>query len=285
MTITDTDLVFYADGNLDSNRKHELLEAAGKDPSLKETLLALDASRLPYKAAFDTRPLPELPEHLRQDVRYWVSMTRDKTGTWELSNDKSSIASSAQVSKPFFGSWAQAAALALAVTLSAVAGHQLAGNGATETQLATIATDTQTSWVHRVHSYQSLYVNNTVKDITPDLEATAQRLETLASLSSLTAAIPDLSAVGYQFTRAQELGFEGQPLIQLIYTQDGKLPLALCFMPSSDQKDTPLRLMEHDRLHTADWINDGQRYVIVASESTDTLQALYELTRHSFDKT
>ncbi len=292
MTITDTDLVLYADGTLSKDRQKELLDAAYGNSRLKETLLALDASRLPIKAAFSMQELPAVPESLKQDVRHLISISTGVKAT--TSQVKNVIQLNEKTTTGYsFGSWAQAACLLLGFAVSAGAGYQWGSNVTAKHQLtagagtnakSSASTDgtIQDALVNRVLSYQSLYVTNTVKGITPNPEMTEQYLNSIATTSSLKTAIPDLSEAGYQFTRAQELGFEGQPLIQLIYTKEGELPLALCFMPTQGEKNSSLRITENQTLNTADWIADGQRYVIVASEPNAVLQSLYNLSVSSF---
>ena len=68
MKVTDEDLVRYADNTLSPERKQRLMDAALRDSDLADTLAALDASQLPFKAAFDQQPVPPVPDALRKEV-------------------------------------------------------------------------------------------------------------------------------------------------------------------------------------------------------------------------
>ena len=160
------------------------------------------------------------------------------------------------------------------------AGRTLAGlvPGTGETPRATpdlIAADAL--WVERVADYQSLYVPETVGDA-GGLEAGRRTLERIARETGLATGIPDLSAFGYAFARAQRLGYEGDPLVQLVYTAPGKLPLALCHMPR-DGADAPLVTAERSGLATASWAAAGQRFVLVGEESPERLEGLQAAAR------
>jgi anti-sigma factor RsiW len=147
------------------------------------------------------------------------------------------------------------------------------------------STDEQRSWVERVADYQTLYVANTVKNTKPNLEATIQQLQSLEARSGVQTVLPDLSNEGYQFARVQELGFNGQTLVQLVYTKDGNTPLALCFMLANGDSDEELRLATRHGLGTASWINNNQRFVIVGNETTESLKNLYQLASSAFAET
>jgi anti-sigma factor RsiW len=276
MTPTDDDLVLYADNALSEDRKQRLLEAAEHDPELAATLAALDASQLPYKTAFERQPLPPLPDQLRQDISNLTQVTRSDRTVAEVRNEKKRR------------SWYVPAAQAACLLLSVGVGFGLGvSQDKTDDSEISVATNTaeyidqnnsHREWVNRVADYQTLYVANTVNEITPDLPATRAKLERIAKATGIRPSLPDLSASGYEFVRAQELGYNGQPLVQLVYTKEGHTPLALCFMPSFGEKEQHVRLGERHGLGTASWIADNQYYVIVADEPADTLKEIYTAT-------
>ena len=269
MTLSDEELVLYADGALSEERRQEIIQSAAHDPELAEILAALDASRLPYQAAFQQKSEPPVPEHIRNTVRQLINENAQTGAAPEHSVAESANVSSSE--RRVWPSWfLQAACLVLSLGVGYIAGSGLLSHD------RSTATAGDLDWVQRVADYQSLYVPNTVRHIEVDQAASQKTLDTIAKSSGLTTAIPDLTASGYAFVRAQELGFEGEPLVQLVYHKEGRPPLALCYMAASQSNNTPVHLQDFHGLSTASWTDDQQRYVIVAEESAETLTELYE---------
>ena len=287
MKYTDEDLVRYADNTMSTERRDRLVDAAEHDAELAETLAALDASKLPFKAAFDQQPLPPVPDSLRTEIENLVSVAN--------SENVSSIHTARSAGKkPLITGWpgylAQAACLVLCVGIGFAIGtakRDTAPSNVTSSEVAsanaeTSGASTQRKWVERVADYQTLYVANTVRGIEADLPGTLEQLETLEQASGVKTAVPDLSEAGYQFARAQELGFEGKTLVQVVYTKEGNTPLALCYMLANGENDQNLILASRHGLGTASWINNNQRFVIVGNESAENLKSLHRLTSSEF---
>jgi anti-sigma factor RsiW len=287
MKYSDEDLVRYADNTISAERRHRLLDAAEHDAELANTLAALDASKLPFKAAFDQQPLPPVPPALRNEVATLVGVAgSDNVSRLDVTGKKGR--SSTYPRWPLY--LAQAACLALCVGIGFVIGtanQSIPDGNSVELNVTAdgntgSALGTQRQWVERVADYQTLYVENTVANLEPDLPGALAQLDTLGQASGVKVAVPDLSDAGYQFARVQELGFEGQALVQVVYTSDGKAPLALCYMLANGELDEHLVLSSRHGLGTASWITDNQRFVVVADESEETLRELYQITRVSF---
>lgn len=45
----------------------------------------------------------------------------------------------------------------------------------------------------------------------------------------------------------------------------------------NNEQSTHVRIGDHEGLRTADWIQNGQRFIIVGEESEAVMQSLYEL--------
>jgi anti-sigma factor RsiW len=266
MKFTDTDLVLYADGLLSPERKQWLLGLAEQNPGLAGTLAALEASRLPYKAAFDHQSLPDVPEKLRDNIRDWSIVTREYGGGQSTAGGVCG----------WSVGWAQVMCLALCLGIGYVV-----GTISTVADLVAGRADrtVQAEWVERIASYQSLYVANTISDINPNPERVVQSIKELFSAYGINATIPDLSEAGYTLARVQELGYEGRPLIQLIYSGEGRVPLALCLMRTTGLTDSAPAITRFDGLQAIDWIAANQRFVIVADESELTLKALAKIAQ------
>jgi anti-sigma factor RsiW len=291
MKYTDEDLVRYADNTINTERRNRLLDAAEHNAELAEILASLDASKLPFKAAFDQQPIPPMPDSLRTEVANMVSVANsgNVTAIDEAKATRQNV---------FQAGWssylAQAACLLVCVGIGFAIGTVNRDSASTDLQSSDSAialdtpaksTDEQRNWVERVADYQTLYVANTVKNTKPNLEATIQQLQSLEARSGVQTVLPDLSNEGYQFARVQELGFNGQTLVQLVYTKDGNTPLALCFMLANGDSDEELRLATRHGLGTASWINNNQRFVIVGNETTESLKNLYQLASSAFAET
>src|SRR5215469_10842796 len=64
MSIDETDLLAYADGNLSPERMAEVEAVVACSPELGARLAAMRASVLPYGAAYEAQPFPALPARL-----------------------------------------------------------------------------------------------------------------------------------------------------------------------------------------------------------------------------
>ncbi len=191
---------------------------------------------------------------------------------------------------------ASAACLCIGLGFGAVLGFGMQDNqlntdlsAAAITDDGTVAgTGTKTAdqhaiWVKRVADYQSLYTENTVAKLSSSRLADANSLlEGIALQSDLSTAIPDLTAHGYDFVRAQHLGFEGDSLVQLVYRKPGVAPLALCYMPANGLPDRELSVDIIHKLGTASWISEGQQFVLVADESASVLTSIHNTAQAIF---
>jgi anti-sigma factor RsiW len=68
VSVDDTVLLAYVDGRLTPERRAEVDAVAATSPELAERLAAMQASVLPYVAAFDRQALPPIPGHLVRDI-------------------------------------------------------------------------------------------------------------------------------------------------------------------------------------------------------------------------
>ena len=305
MKPSDHDLVLYADLKLSAAREQQLLAAAEHDPELAKTLAALDASRLSFRQAFEQQPLPPLPDKLRADIKgllreagnaAWAGIKSPAApevaagaGNPSVSSRVTSTPSVRKTSRKITGLplyAAQAVCVVLSVAAGFVIGTYQAVEQPANDQMAVSdalpAHALHLAWVERVADYQTLYVPNTVSDIEADLMASMAKLNGLGQAAGMRTAIPDLSESGYQFARVQELGYEGNTLVQVVYSKPEHPPLALCFMSAGGADDLPLQIGERHGLGTASWVDGNQRFVIVADESPETLTALYQSSKGLF---
>ncbi len=270
LNYTEVEIMQYVDGQLDSARASQLQQDAQTSPELAEAIEMMQASRLPIQAAFEHREVPPVPSQLRQLV---------------------SAADPAQKSAPRrLFHLAVAASLCAGLVFGALFTHSefmkqdRPGVAVQSAELSLSANGSFDEWVDRVVQYQSLYTEQTVKNVDPAALANAQRLLSgVAARSDIHAAIPDLSGFGYEFARAQELGFDGRALVQLVYRKPGSAPLAFCYMRSApDMENQGAFVKKMHRLSAASWSTDGQQYVLVADESEQLMLAMTDTLKQSF---
>lgn len=117
-------------------------------------------------------------------------------------------------------------------------------------------------WTDYVAAYQALYVPATLKAVPsqPDRLLLAQLGEELG--------IPLEPAIRSQkliFKRAQMLGFEGKPLVQLAYSNRDGTPVALC-ITSLDMAVSHAPLMdEKEGMAAVTWIKNGLGFLLIGA--------------------
>lgn len=275
MSVTDEDILNYCDGVMEQERATQLKQAAQNDPELAHRILLMEASQLPYEAAFSQQPHnPALPDALINRIEKMVKLSASNEINSKAEKNVNIDSDAFVLSRGSWNFMVIAASLAICFLL----GHSMADRQ-NKAQLQSIqkGQNNQEDWVRRVANYQTLYTENTLVSIVSDTEKASTLLSRIEGSSVLQTDLPDLSSHGYTFVRAQELGYHGEPLVQLVYYKPGVAPLAFCYMPSSDEQSTHVRIGDHEGLRTADWIQNGQRFIIVGEESEAVMQSLYEL--------
>ena len=124
---------------------------------------------------------------------------------------------------------------------------------------------TPKGWMKYVSAYQSLYVNGTLTSVdVSDEDNTAQ----LSHLSKIIGR--DLSAAqntdGIAFRRAQLLGFEGRPLVQMAYLSQIGSPIALCVIKSISAEEQPVQLTTLEDMSAAYWTKDGYSFLLIGGK-------------------
>lgn len=250
MKFTDEDLMAYVDGVLDSAKRSRIEHAIDQDRSLAERIAALEASNLPYKAAYKQYEHLDVPESLRHQIEEWSSISSVQRRQHSANS----------------GLWAVAASVMLALTIGYLAGNLAPWQPDPAPSTATQVTDDESNWVRVVAEYQSLYVPQTIAGVNAPLETAYQLFDRLdVAVATDMPPVPDLSAMGYRFMRAQQLGYRGEPLVQLVYQSGENKLLALCFM-RDDAADRPAHQGIVSDQATMSWRHNGRRFVIVAQD-------------------
>lgn len=256
MKITPEILLAYVNKELDQ-AQHDMVElSAENDQQLKQQLQCLESSKLPYKAAFDDQATPEMPQDLRNYVETLTSISADKGVN--LSYSKRGFLVASVVFAFILGFFTQSGF----DLLYPEAEHQ--------------------KWARSVANYHALYVRETVDNnqlLTPEKVNISMVLDQHIGMdntrlsANISGVIPDLSAAGYKFVRAQHLGYFDEPLVQLVYLKDEGKPLALCFM--IDNGATFERYEQgFDLLNAIVWRESGLRFILVGQEPLAELQSI-----------
>ncbi|TXI79288.1 MAG: anti-sigma factor, partial [Cupriavidus sp.] len=79
MTIDETLLMAYVDGELPPAQRAEVEALVARDPDAAALVAALEASKLDYAGAFAAQPLPPVPESLVRSVDALIASHRAGT--------------------------------------------------------------------------------------------------------------------------------------------------------------------------------------------------------------
>ena len=123
-------------------------------------------------------------------------------------------------------------------------------------------------WRMEVAHYQVLYVADTLTHLPPDPTRLTQeftRASRLLGQNLDPETLGDIS--GLTLRRAQVLGFEGQTLIQVAYTEADGTPIAFCIIANPAGAAETLETTSLLGLASASW-QDGQSRYLVIGDST-----------------
>lgn len=127
-------------------------------------------------------------------------------------------------------------------------------------------------WVDAVASYQALYVTQTLSQPTQDPAATAQILiQAGADFNVTLAGTTDID--GLEFKRAQMLGWNDKPLLQIAYLDGDGTPMALCLTPVDSDDRGPQTSTNHN-LAGVSWVKDGVGYYLIGGNDLGRVEAL-----------
>ena len=217
------------------------------------------ASHLPYQSAFAQVPLPAVPKDLERRVAELASVA---TASYD---SRLAGAGAHQVSGRFSGPSSGAKLIAMWLLLAGLVVGYLAA-----TRVPQWASPSTEPWVRKVSSYHSMYSRETVVDDGAGL-AQAAALKARLLQQGLALRIPDLSAQGLRFVRAQQLQFDGKMVLQIVYLPSVGVPLALCLTPAPAQ---PERAVTLDGLQAVTWQSGAWAYVLIGGLPMAQLQTI-----------
>ena len=245
MSIDETDLLAYVDGQLSPERLAEVQAAIARSAHLQARLAAMRASVLPYAAAFEQQELPPVPPQLSQRVADLISdfdSRQRRRSSWQ----------------PLAASFA-AGVLCCALAL------KLVSPGAAPSSAARVS-----PWIQAAADYQELYSRETLTHVTEDPELTRRIIADLQSADGLTVAVPDLRSAGLTFKRVQRLSFRRQPVVQMVYLPEHGEPVAVCVTPDTRADEAP-RAQQIGSMTTVVWRRNNLGYVLLGRGPAQTL--------------
>ncbi len=284
MNIDETTLRAYVDGELSPAERERVAAAIANNLALEEQVAAMRASVLPYQAAFDAQPTPAMPEALQRQLASLSAVA----ATSSVANSRISSAASAAgdnvIAMPTRRRWlgtglAFGTGIAAAFAAGWFVRPLLSASPSVTTNAA--ASDALAPWVAAIASYQAMYVRATLEKSAFDATQTRQALNEFQSAnkfasSAAKVAVPDLNAAGYEFRRAQLLGYGDKPLLQMAYLPTQGKPAALCVLPVTDTKDLPLTVHAIEGMSVATWQTRGLSYVLAIDAPVAKVKAMGE---------
>lgn len=261
-TIDELTLLRYIDGDLDDAERALVEEALSQDQNLRDQLDAMLISDLPFADAFNDHMTLPVPDSLRRSVEQM-----SENALQEESQVSDDTAEKPRRRVPYF---AMAATFVLGVGIGLLADINKTVPGAA-----------MPAWVNSVVEYHRLYTRETVAQAEGGLAAAQPVLDRLKQSHGMQINVPDLKPLGFDFKRAQLLGLETRPLLQMVYMGDTGHPMAFCLAPAEAGafEDTPVEIVEMTHMWVATWRENGIDYVLVGRMQEADPQQLVEKIR------
>ena len=245
MTVTDTDLMAYADGELNAETVRAVEAAVGSDPEAYAKVEMFRQTRGMLKAAcaedFYTTGL----EHLRA-----------------LPSPSRSAARRV---------YAAAAAACLVAAVAGFGGGKLAYGR----ESARDALLNEVAEYHEVYSHEGLHLVEVSAENSADLQ------DWLGQRLGRKMPIPDLSTLGMRFAGGRMLVVDGKPVGELMYVRPVGLPVAIC-VTRLDGAPQPLRVDAKQGMTLASWTDGRYAYVVVGDLEAKAAAGMVELAAARF---
>jgi anti-sigma factor RsiW len=252
MSIDDTHLMAYVDGDLPTERSAQVEAAVADSADLAARLQALRASTLPYAAAFAAQALPPVPEELEQRIADLVS---------------------ARSPRRRMPSWPGLVAAFAAGVLCCAVGLELP----VLTRFSSAAP--VAPWITAVADYQALYSRATLANVSEDPVLSARVINDLRANDGLSVQVPDLRGEGLSFKRVQRLSFHENAVVQMAYLPERGEPLALCVTRDTGPDEGP-HLVRLSEFRSVVWRRDRMSYVLLGhSPARDLIELGQRLAR------
>lgn len=302
MTIDETLLMAYVDGELPPAQRAEVEALVARDPDAAALVAALEASKLDYAGAFAAQPLPPVPESLVRSVDALIASHRAGTmpGAGAATTAPTAVPAPAAVAEPAPGAPAPAPAPANVTSLEAArarrrgvpvwlaaacmagafgAGLVIRGGlpgtpGGPAAPPVTVAGNQLSPWVKAAMEYQQLYTRDSVAYV-PDVDqqTLARFVDDARDQDKLDFQVPDLSAAGLELKSVARLRFRNKALVQIVYLPREGAPVSLCILaePKDDQGVTASQV---DAMRVMTWRRARLGYALLGNTQGLDLEAI-----------
>lgn len=236
-TFTNEELTAFLDGEVDEPLAQDISNALENDAELRARLDDLQIDTGQIKSAFDglLETAPPVPAALEEPPPE-QSVTRNL-------------------------SWQAIAATALLCLLIGGGIGSFISGAKPET------------WRDYAATYHALYINRTLSQIDQSsTEAAAQLAEVSTALGKTIdfAALSQTDQLDYK--RAQILGFEGRPLVQLAFLSEDGAPIALCIMRAYNTADRDVHVNQMRGMSAASWTTGDFEYLLIGGSDKTLIE-------------
>lgn len=309
MTIDETLLMAYVDGELPPAQRAEVEALVARDADAAALVAALEASKLDYAGAFAAQPLPPVPESLVRSVDALIASHRAGTapGAAASATAPTAVTAPAAAAGPTAAAtapvqdnvasleaararrrgvpvWLAAACMAGAFGAGLVIRGGLPGTpvgpaapgapGMPGTPSVTVAGNQLSPWVKAAMEYQQLYTRDSVAYV-PDVDpqTLARFVDDARDQDKLDFQVPDLSAAGLQLKSVARLRFRNKALVQIVYLPRQGAPISLCILaePKDDQGVTASQV---DAMRVMTWRQARLGYALLGNTQGLDLEAI-----------
>jgi anti-sigma factor RsiW len=257
MKIDDVEILRYVDNKLSKERRDKFECLLADSVDLQQRVKEMKASQLPYQAAFDTVDIPPMPRSIEDKFNQLESLIDDHS----------------PVTKNKYP-WLMVAGLCFSFFIAGVffkgAINQWGLDGIASPQFSA------TPLANAMIQYQALYTRKTVEPVNQTKEDALKVLSRFNERVGAQFSIPDMQSSGYQFRRAQELSYEGQMILQLVYLPDNGDPIALCLTESGQvlPERNKAIFYQYANMNTLLWEERGATFMLMGTLSEKKVRSL-----------
>jgi len=256
MKLDDIFLMAYVDGTLTDRERSDVESALAVSTEMTDRVACLQASNLPYAAAFKLQKLAPPPPLLTMVAEEISNLAQTKASSSAVDLSSYALRPSAN---DYYYKGAPASAVPTIVLLTKCIAPVWLGvarwasahvhglwsrfvSASTITFMGQPAAGARTLMSSRIVAalnHQQLYSCNTLANVAADVSSFERAVKETREDDKLPVHIADLRSAGLTFKRLQRLRFNNKPLAQILYTAENGAPVALYVMsdPKPDWHD------------------------------------------------
>lgn len=279
--ISDEKLVAFLDGELGAGDQAAIARALSENADIRARLAVLAQGGRRFDEAFELL-LEAAPDDKLQAML--SGLLAERAGLRE--DAETEMADGANgAAAPFPGRAAHASplwGLAAAASILALvfAGGFVTGGLLNEPQTQQ-AGEQKPGWREAAARYVALFSKETLEGMPRNPEQREANLRRLETALGLPLGEDRLAAAELSFQGTQLLQLEGEPLAQISYLHDGRTPVALCIIRSSNPPAAPVEEKRHG-LNVVHWVAGGYGFMLIGDVSENELARMADMFRRRF---